>query len=64
MALTLVVAMALPFLLPPRFSLGPRWIIPLVELLLLVALVQLIRGESTDDRRSCGHSPLVLSRFW
>ncbi len=39
MALTLIVAMALPFLLPPRFSLGPRWIIPVVEGLLLVALV-------------------------
>jgi hypothetical protein len=39
MALTLIVAMALPFLLPGRFSLGPRWIIPVVEGLLLVALV-------------------------
>ena len=39
MAVTLVVAMALPFLLPPRFSLGPEWIIPVVEALLLIALV-------------------------
>jgi hypothetical protein len=50
MALTLVIAMALPFLLPPRFSLGPRWIIPLVEGLLLVALVAADPGRI--DRRS------------
>ena len=39
MAITLIVAIALPFLLPPRFSLGPRWIIPVIEAFLLVALV-------------------------
>jgi hypothetical protein len=45
MALTLIVAMALPFLLPSRFSLGPRWIIPVVEGLLLVALVAVDPGR-------------------
>jgi hypothetical protein len=50
MALTLVVAAALPFLLPPKFSLGPRWIIPLVEILLLVTLV--VADPGRIDRRS------------
>ena len=39
MAVTLLVAMALPLLLPGRFSLGPDWLLPLVEGLLLVLLV-------------------------
>jgi hypothetical protein len=50
MALTLIIAMALPFLLPSRFSLGPRWIIPVVEGLLLVALV--VTDPGRIDRRS------------
>ena len=50
MAITLLVAMALPFLLPARFSLGPRWIIPAVEALLLVALV--VADPGRIDRRS------------
>jgi uncharacterized membrane protein len=50
MALTLLVAMALPFLLPPRFSLGPRWIIPAIEALLLVALI--LADPGRIDRRS------------
>jgi hypothetical protein len=50
MAVTLIVAMALPFLLPPRFSLGPRWILPLVEGLLLIALV--VSDPGRIDRRS------------
>lgn len=39
MALTLIVAIVLPFLLPPRFSLGPKWIIPVLAGALLAALV-------------------------
>jgi uncharacterized membrane protein len=50
MALTLLAAMALPFLLPSKFSLGPRWIVPLIEALLLVALV--IADPGRIDRRS------------
>ena len=50
MAVTLLAAMALPFLLPPNYSLGPRWIIPVVEALLLVALV--IADPGRIDRRS------------
>jgi uncharacterized membrane protein len=50
MAITLVVAIALPFLLPPRFSLGPRWIIPAFEALLLVALM--VTDPGRIDRRS------------
>jgi uncharacterized membrane protein len=50
MAVTLVVAMALPFLLPAKFSLGPRWIIPVIEALLLLALV--VADPGRIDRRS------------
>jgi hypothetical protein len=50
MAVTLLVAMALPFLLPLSFSLGPRWIIPAVEGLLLIALV--LADPGRIDRRS------------
>ena len=39
MAITLIVAMSLPFLLPTRFSVTPQWVIPVVEGLLLIALV-------------------------
>jgi hypothetical protein len=50
MAITLVVAAVLPFLLPARFSLGPRWILPVLEALLLVALMFADPGRI--DRRS------------
>ena len=50
MAVTLIVAMALPFLLPARFSLGPRWIVPVIEALLLLALV--VADPGRIDRRS------------
>ncbi|HEV3280459.1 MAG TPA: DUF1345 domain-containing protein [Acidimicrobiales bacterium] len=50
MAVTLVAAMVLPFLLPQRFSLGPRWIIPVIEALLLVALI--VADPGRIDRRS------------
>jgi hypothetical protein len=50
MAVTLIVAMALPILLPPRFSLGPVWIVPAIEALLLIALV--IADPGRIDRRS------------
>ena len=50
MAVTLLAAMALPFLLPPNYSLGPRWITPAVEALLLGALV--IADPGRIDRGS------------
>ncbi len=50
MAVTLMVAIALPLLLPARFSLGPRWIIPVVEAGLLVTLAFADPGRI--DRRS------------
>jgi hypothetical protein len=50
MAITLIVAMALPFLLPSKFSLVPAWIIPVVEAMLLVALV--VADPGRIDRRS------------
>jgi hypothetical protein len=50
MAVTLLIAMTLPFLLPASFSLGPQWIIPAVEGLLLVALI--LTDPGRIDRRS------------
>jgi len=58
MAFTLVLAMAVPLLLPPRFSLGPSWAVPAVEALLLVALVAIDRGRI--DRRSAAGRALTL----
>jgi len=59
MAITLIAAMALPFLLPPRFSLIPRWIIPVIEALLLVSLV--IADPGRIDRRSTFIRALSIS---
>ena len=50
MAFTLVLAMAVPLLLPARFSLGQPWAVPALEALLLVAIVVIDRGRI--DRRS------------
>lgn len=44
MAITLLLAIAVPLLLPARFSLGPTWSVPAVEALLLVAIVAIDRG--------------------
>jgi hypothetical protein len=48
--LTVLVAMALPFLLPQKLSLGPAWLIPLLLGLLLIALA--IGDPGRIDRRS------------
>ncbi len=58
MALTLVLAMAVPLLLPPRFSLGPSWAVPAVEALLLVVIIAIDRGRI--DRRSTAGRALSL----
>ena len=58
MACTLVVAMAVPLLLPARFSLGPSWAVPAVEALLLVAIIAIDRGRI--DRRSAAGRALSL----
>jgi hypothetical protein len=50
MAITLVLAMAVPLLLPPRFSLGRSWAVPALEAVLLVAIIVTDRGRI--DRRS------------
>jgi uncharacterized membrane protein len=50
MAIALLVAMTLPFLLPSKYSLGLTWIIPVAEALLLVALV--VADPGRIDRRS------------
>jgi hypothetical protein len=58
MAVTLVLSMAVPLVLPARFSLGPPWAIPAVELLLLVAIIATDRGRI--DRRSAAARALSL----
>jgi hypothetical protein len=45
MAFTLVLAMAVPLVLPARFSVGPRWAVPVIEALLLVGIVAGGRGR-------------------
>lgn len=50
MAVTLIVAMALPFLLLAKYAFGPQWIVPVIEAGLLVALV--IADPGRIDRRS------------
>jgi uncharacterized membrane protein len=58
MAVTLVLAIAVPLLLPRRFSLGPAWAIPAVEALLLAAIIVIDRGRI--DRRSTAGRALTL----
>jgi hypothetical protein len=58
MAITLIVAMSLPFLLPGRFSVTPQWVIPVVEGLLLIALVAADPG--LIDKRSSAVRGLSL----
>ena len=55
MACTLIVAMAVPLLLPPRFSLGPAWAVPVVEALLLAAIIA-IDGGRIDRRSAVGRA--------
>jgi hypothetical protein len=56
-AVTLAGAIALELLLPPRLGLGPRWIVPTVQLLLLAAIViadrGVIEGRSSVGRALC-----------
>ena len=58
MAFGLVLAMAVPLLLPARFSLGPRWAAPAIEALLLVLIIAGDRGRI--DRRSTAGRTLSL----
>jgi hypothetical protein len=58
MAFTLLLAMVVPLVLAPRFSLGPPWAAPLVEAVLLVALVAIDRGRI--DRWSAAGRALSL----
>jgi uncharacterized membrane protein len=59
MAVTLVLAMAVPLLLPARFSLGPSWSVPTVEVLLLAAIIFIDGGRI--DRRSVAGRALSLA---
>ena len=51
MAITLIVAVALTLSLPMRFSWGPSWIFPAIEVMLLVSVI--IADPGRIDRRSC-----------
>jgi len=55
MAVTLVLAMAVPLLLPARFSLGQPWTVPAAEALLLVAIIAIDRGR-IDRRLAAGRA--------
>jgi hypothetical protein len=59
MAFTLVLAMAVPLLLPPRFSLGPSWAVPALEALLLVAIIVIDR-DRIDHRSAVGRVLALL----
>jgi hypothetical protein len=59
MAFTLLLAIAVPLVLPPRFSFGPPWAVPVAEGVLLVALVAIDRGRI--DRRSAAGRALSLA---
>jgi len=50
MAVTVVFLMALPFFMPAAFEINPRWVLPVVEGLLLVAIV--VADPGRIDRRS------------
>ena len=50
MAITLVVAVALTVSLPLRFSWGPPWVFPLIEVMLLVSVIIIDPGRI--DRRT------------
>jgi uncharacterized membrane protein len=56
-AVTLVGAIALELLLPARLGLGPRWVVPTVQLLLLAGIViadrGVIEGRATVGRALC-----------
>ncbi len=58
MAVTLVLAMAVPLVLPARFSLGPSWVVPAMEVLLLVTIMATDRGHI--DRWSAAGRALSL----
>jgi hypothetical protein len=47
LATALILAMAVLLALPARFSLGPNWIVPAVETLLLVAILAVDRGHGS-----------------
>jgi uncharacterized membrane protein len=57
---TLVVAAGWPLLLPARFTLGPPWLVPSVELL-LIAAIMVAEGGHVDSRSDAGRAlTLVL----
>ena len=55
----LAVAIAVPLLLPARFSVGPSWIVPAVVALLLAAIV--VADRARDDRRPVAVRVLSLA---
>ena len=57
MLVALAVAVTIPLLLPRRFTLGPRWLIPAIELLLAVALVIADPGRIDRGRLLSVSSP-------
>jgi uncharacterized membrane protein len=54
----LAVAIAVPLLLPSRFSVGPNWIVPAIIALLLVAII--VADQARSDRRAAAIRALSL----
>jgi len=54
----LIVAMAIPLLLPSRFSLGPSWAVPVIDAVLLVAIV--VADRARNGRLSAAVRALSL----
>jgi uncharacterized membrane protein len=55
----LALALAIPLLLPSRFSLGPSWVVPVIDAVLLVAIV--VADRSRSRRLSAAVRPLSVA---
>jgi hypothetical protein len=53
MAAAVLTAIVLTILLPEEQRALPQWVVPLVEGILLVALMQVIRARSIAARKRC-----------
>ena len=55
----LAVAIVVPLLLPARFSVGPKWIVPAVDAMLLIAIA--VADQARSDRRAAVVRTLSLA---
>jgi hypothetical protein len=59
MALAVMFLIGLPFLMPAAFEIDPRWILPILEGVLLIAII--VADPGRIDRRSRGLRRLTIS---